>query len=184
MAIEERYKRAVAYVHRAVERVERAGFDSSVVDWYAARNETAPARNEVARIEARWLRATNDLDRARIARDAELLADRVQESLPGAPQDRERTNLWHGEVPASTPATSFADELERQAHNAWDWTKNAIRQTGNDAASIATWLLVGGGILLAVKLFGTSEKRQAVAARRLVNRGLERVANAGEEATP
>lgn len=179
MSIEERYKRAVSYVHRAVEHVERAGFDASVIDWYAARNKTEPARNELARVETRWLRAANDIDRARIARDAELLADRVQESLPGAPQDRQRTNLWSGEVQTSTPPTSYADELEHQAHDAWNWTKGAIAGAGGEAAGIGKWVLVGAGVVLLLKVLGSlsNQQRQAAATRRAVNRDLERVAN-------
>ena len=181
MSIEERYKRAVAYVHRAVDGVERAGFDSSVVDWYAARNRTEPARNELAHVEAQWLRATTDIERARVARDAELLADRTQESLPGAPQDRERTNLWPGETPTSTPATSYGDELAHQAHAAWDWTKDALRQTGNDIASLGMWLLVVGGIVLGVKVLGPARQRQAASTQRTLNRRLVRLAETHEQ---
>jgi hypothetical protein len=73
--------------------------------------KTAPARGELARLEARWSKAKTDKERAAIARDAELLADRVEEDLPGAPQSRRRTDLYPGEVPSATPATSFLGEL-------------------------------------------------------------------------
>lgn len=186
MSIEERYTAAVSYVRRAVDTVERTGWNSSLVDWYAARNRTEPARDELAHVEARWLRATNDIDRARIARDAELLADHTQETLPGAPQDRARTNLWKGEIATSTAATSYADELEHQAHDVWNWTKNTLRQTANDAVSIGTWLLIGGGILLALKI-GKAQKRdqlQAGATRRALSRQLERAAAASDGERP
>lgn len=174
-----RYWEAISYVHRAVDSVESAPSTLDFVDRYAARVKTEPVRNELAGIEARWLRATNDLERAKIARDAELLADRTQEALPGAPQDRQRTNLWTGEVPTSTPATTYGDEVARQAHDAWDWTKNAIRRTADDAASLGTWVLIAGGILLTTKLWRatTSAPRDA---RRTLNRHLERAASESE----
>lgn len=175
MSIEERYKAAIAYVHRAVATVERRAFASSLVDWYAARNLTEPVRDEAEHVEARWLRATNELDRARVARDTELLADRTQESLPGAPQDRRRTNLWDGEIPAFTPPITYGDEVARQAHDAWDWTKNAIRQTANDAASLGTWLLIAGGVLLTAKLWRKT-RQEGGNGRRVLNRRLERLA--------
>ena len=38
----------------------------------------------------------------------------VEESLPGAPQDRARTNLYAGETPRGTPATTYGQELAMQ----------------------------------------------------------------------
>src|SRR5437588_8248349 len=101
--IEQRYEAATAYVRKAVAVVEQGNNAedpiTAGIEWYAARTKTEPVRSELARIEARWLRATSEFDRARVARDAELLADRTQESLPGAPQNRVRTNLAAGEQP-------------------------------------------------------------------------------------
>src|SRR5206468_3585035 len=89
----------------------------AIVDAYASTLKTETVRNELRRLEALWMHATTDIDRARIARDAELLADRTEENLPGAPQDRARTNLRPGEQASATPATSFdatADERARE----------------------------------------------------------------------
>src|SRR5437660_491586 len=111
--VEGRYAAATRYVRRAIATVENQPFTyvvdpiTGLVEWYAGRTKTEPARNDLSRIEARWLRATTDIERARVARDAERLADRVQEALPGAPQDRDRTNLFKGERPTSTPTTSY-----------------------------------------------------------------------------
>jgi hypothetical protein len=112
--VEQRYKDAIAYVRRAIDSVTAA--QSSALNLLPdslnpALVKTAPARGELSRLELRWSRATSDKDRAAVARDAELLADRVQEDLPGAPQDRQRTDLVKGEVPTSTPATSYLGEL-------------------------------------------------------------------------
>jgi hypothetical protein len=171
----DRYWEAVSYVHRAIDVVESASSALNLVDRYAARVKTEPVHGELAGVEARWLRSTNDLERAKIARDAELLADRTQEALPGAPQDRRRTNLWAGEVPTFTPATSYGDEVAREAHDAWDWTKSAIRRTADDAVSLGTWVLVAAGVLLTTKLWRTTAGTQRDA-RRTLNRRLERVA--------
>lgn len=157
---EQRYKAAIAYVLRAIDRVESVGFNSSLVDLYAARLKTEPVRNELGWIEGRWLRATNDVDRARIARDAELLADRTEESLPGAPQTWPRTNFWKGEQPTSTPATSFAQELEKQAGDSWDWAATKAGDAARSGSSIAKWLLLGGGLLIALKLFHDRRARE------------------------
>src|SRR5437899_98659 len=111
--VDDRYRAATGYVRRAVETVEKRGVGfaedpiTGMIEWYSGRTKTETPRNELARVEARWLRATNDKDRVTVARDAELLADRVQESLPGAPQDRVRTNLFKGEVQTSTLETSY-----------------------------------------------------------------------------
>src|SRR5579862_3628522 len=128
--VEQRFKDASAYVHRAIAVVENGPptFDplTGAIEWYAGRKKTESARTEVDRIEARWLRATTDVDRARIARDAELLADRVQESLPGAPQDRKRTNLFKGEKETSTPASSYAQETRGQLSEYGNWISGKL----------------------------------------------------------
>src|SRR5262249_61533156 len=109
---EQRYKAANDYIERAIVAVESGSVWSylhplgGLAETLAGPYKTETARNELERIEARWLRATTDAERARIARDAELLADRAQENLPGAPQDRPRTNLYPGQGPNGTPATS------------------------------------------------------------------------------
>ena len=107
-------------------------------------------RYEVAQLKARWLRSTTGAERERVARDAELLADRVQENLPGAPQDRKRTNLYKGEAQKSTAATTYASEVAHRAVAAWDWFKREAKQ-----ASTPTGLLLWGGAL-AVGYFAAS----------------------------
>jgi hypothetical protein len=154
---EERYKAATAYVRRAVEIVEalpiayHADAVTGAIEWYAGKQKTAPARDELARLEARWLRASTDDERTKIARDAELLADRVEEGLPGAPQDRQRTNLFKGETPKGTPMTSYADEVDRQAALEWGWIKSKAEAIADEASTIGKWLLIGGGLLLGFK---------------------------------
>ncbi len=142
----ERYKAATSYVHRAIETVRGAHSWFNLPELIASSNKTAPAANELARIEARWQHAASDGERLKIARDAELLADRTEESLPGAPQDRARTNLWKGEVQTSTAATSYGGELASQAALEWNWLKTAAADAGKAGKSIA-WTI--GGIALA-----------------------------------
>jgi hypothetical protein len=69
--VEYRYEVATAYVTRAVARVEAAPALVNLVDRYAARLKTASVRDALAQIQARWLRASSDADRAVVARDAE-----------------------------------------------------------------------------------------------------------------
>src|SRR6185437_16235268 len=109
--------------------------------------------NELEQIEARWLRATSEVERGAVAREAELLADRIEENLPGAPQDRPRTNLYPGETPTGTPSTSYADEIGRR----WDWVKARF---GDGASNIGTWLLVGGGVVLGWKALDYLRERE------------------------
>lgn len=187
MSIEDRYQRAVAYVHRAVDTVESRALDLSFVDYFAARNQTETTRNEVAHIEGRWLRASNDTDRARVARDAELLGDRVQESLPGAPQDRERTNLWPGEVPKSTPATTYANALADQATEVVRAVPSLTRDATESLAGVGRWLLIAGGLFVAWKaidyLHERERKRPAQPTAREVQAAIEAAANARERRT-
>jgi hypothetical protein len=180
-SVEERYEAATAYVRRAVAIVEAAAVGyindpiTGLVEWYAGRNKTEPARNELARIEARWLRAASDVDRARIARDAELLADRTQESLPGAPQNRQRTNLYKGEQQESKRSTSYYGEVASQAEDHLDW---AIGKVSDGAKSIGKWLLVGGGLVLGWSAFSYLRERELRSrTRRLLNENLERTAS-------
>jgi hypothetical protein len=187
--VEQRYTAATAYVRRAVATVEDRGVGyavdpiTGIVEWYAGKTKTEPARNELTHIEARWLRATHDIDRARVARDAELLADHVQESLPGAPQDRQRTNLYKGEVPTGTPATSYYEEAASQAGEYWDWATSKAQSLADDVKSVGTWLLLGGGVVLGWKVVDllrerqhTAEARAAGATRHALNTALARVA--------
>lgn len=109
VSVEDRYHAAVEYVRRAI-----AAITPSILEFWerpAAEAKTAPYRNELTRIEARWSQAKNAEERTTIAHDAELLADHTQETMPGAPQDRQRTNLWKGETQQHAPATSYGKEL-------------------------------------------------------------------------
>lgn len=138
-----RYHDAVAYVDRVIDTVEKSG---GVVDREIANPlKTQVARAELQQIKSRWLRSTADSERTRIARDAELLADRVQENLPGAPQDRRRSNLFKGEKERSTPATSFDSEIANRAAVVWDWVKREAKEASSPAT--IRGLLFWGGAL-------------------------------------
>jgi hypothetical protein len=191
--IAERYNTATDYVRRAVRHVETGAFRTPMSLWFpglaaelaGGQVKTEPVKNELTRLEARWHRATSDIDRARIARDAELLADRVQENLPGAPQDRKRTNLYEGEHQSSTAETSYGDAFTEQAGDAWDWVKETASELSGAAQGIGQWLLVGGGILLGIKTMDYLREREqkrnehaASAVRRRINAQLVDIAEA------
>ena len=172
-----RYWEAISYVHRAVDTVEAAPSLLNVVDRYAAKVKTQPVRDELTRIEARWLRATNDLERAKIARDAELLADRTKENLPGAPQSWKRTNLYVDEQEQLAPATSYGQEVAREADSDWTWLKEKASGAAGAGKGIAELLLLGGGIFLAIKAVDYLRARQtSTVSAAALNRGLERAA--------
>jgi hypothetical protein len=166
--VEQRYEAATDYVRRAIRAVEAGAFHSPAsllapvfaTEVYAGQVKTENVENELTRIEGRWLRATSDAERAHVAREAELLADRTQESLPGAPQDRQRTNLYKGEKPSAAPASSYAGEASSQASEAWGWAKEKAGELRDDAAGIGKWLLVGGGLVLAMKAVDLVRERQ------------------------
>ena len=129
--VEQRYNAATDYVRRAIQQGERAALHTwaSIVpaifatEVYAGQLKTEPVKNDLKKIEERWLRASNDIERAGVARDAELLADRTEENLPGAPTDWKRTNLTKTEAPRITPATTYTDEVEHEATEDWSWVK-------------------------------------------------------------
>lgn len=179
--IEQRYEHAVAYVHRAIDIVEAGpkSYDpiTRAIDWYAGTIKTETTRSDLERLERQWMFATNDLDRARIAREAELLADRVKENLPGAPQDWKRTNLAKGEHERSTPATSYEQELASQASSIFGELKAAAVSAASGASAIGGWLLLGSGIVLAVKaLAHLGDRSQRSTTERRLSHGLERAA--------
>lgn len=174
----ERYDLAHRYIERAVSTVEREALTSSVVpllngfEWYASRLRTETARNDLARIDARWLRATTDRERSEIAREAELLADRVAETLPGAPRDWKRTNLASGEAEKTTQKPTLADELKYEAREAWSGFEAEIVRP---ASSLLGWLAAGALAVGGWKLwqFTRDDDRKE---RRQLNRALERAA--------
>lgn len=86
-----------------------------------------------------------------IARDAELLADRVEENLPGALQDRVRTNLLPGEAPTFTPPTTYYGEVAAQSRESWAWLKDKANVAADGAISAGKLHLVGGGVALGWK---------------------------------
>jgi hypothetical protein len=120
-----------------------------------------------------------------VARDADLLADRVEESLPGAPQDRARTNLYPGEQPSATPPNNYVDELDRQTHATWDWLKSHAHAGADETRSFGKWLLIGGGVVASWKLLDylrTREQRHGPALiGREFNANLVRAASARKE---
>lgn len=164
--VEERYRTATAYVRRAVVTVENRGIAYAVdpvtglIEWYAGRTKTEPPRNELARLDEQWLRASSDVERARLAREAELLADRVQETLPGAPQDRQRTNLYKGEEPTATPPTSYYGEVANQADVTWHWLREKAGYVADEATTFGKLLLLGGGVVAGWKLLGYLRLRE------------------------
>lgn len=182
--VEQRYQSAVAYVERAISTVEKGNSSwnpvSNAIERYAGKTKTSEPRNDLQHIKDRWAHATSDVERARIARDAELLADRTQESLPGAPQDRQRTNLFKNETPTSTPATSYGDEAKREAAHAVHWVRekaHAVAEAIDPSPSIGTWLLIGGGVVAAILLLRSNDREQRQANARTINRRLARIAN-------
>jgi hypothetical protein len=181
--VEERYAAATAYVRRAIAVVEGRGVLYSVdpvtgvVEWFAGKTKTEVPRNELGHVEERWWHAKSDEERAKIAREAELLGDRVQETLAGAPQDRQRTNLAHGEKPTSTPPTTYSGEFAAQAGELWDKAGRVV----DEAASVGKWLVVGGGIIVGWQLITylreRGKQRQGGASiERSLNRNLVRMA--------
>ncbi|HEY2747318.1 MAG TPA: hypothetical protein VGL86_22000 [Polyangia bacterium] len=164
--VEERYQAATAYVHRAISAVENRGFAyvidpvTGVVEWYAGKVKTDVPRAELSRIQARWLRATRDDERGQVARDAELLADRVEENLPGAPQNRERTNLYAGERATATPPTTYYGEVADESREMWNRLKDAADRAADEASIVEKTLLVGGGLWAGWKVFDYLRERQ------------------------
>jgi len=182
---QERYERATAYVRRAIEEVEATPPTynpvTKVIEWYAGQTKTEPVRNDLNRIEHRWMFARSDAERARVARDAELLADRTKENLPGAPSDWKRTNLFKGEKEKQTTATGYHKEVREQAHEVWRWVKDKSSGAADSARGIGKWLLIGGGVFLGWKALShmrTRERRDS--SRRALNTSIEKAArNAG-----
>lgn len=176
--IVERYERAHRYVERAIAAVEREALTSSVVpvlngfEWYASRLRTETARNDLSRIDARWLRATTEKDRSAVAREAELLADRVAETLPGAPQDWKRTNLTKDENTTGTAKPSLGDELSTEARQTWSSVETELVRP---ASSVLGWLAAGALAVGGWKLwqFLRTDEREE---RRKLSRALERAA--------
>jgi hypothetical protein len=187
--VKERYQAATEYVRRAIATVEEPplGSDSlgALVDVYAGTIKTDPVRHELERIEARWGRASSAVERERVARDAELLADRTKENLPGAPQDWRRTNLYPGERETSTPPTTYQEDFDRQAPLAWDWLKHKAGEGQDTASVLGKWLLVGGGLLLGYKAISALSRREPPRNRgpvgatpKTLDRALEQMAEA------
>jgi len=183
--VEQRYQAATAYVHRAINVVQDRGFRyvidpvTGLVEWYAGRTKTDVPRTELARIEARWLRATRGDERSQVARDAELLADRVEENLPGAPQNRERTNLYSGEAPTAAPPTSFYGEIADRSAELWSGLRDAAERAAAAASLVEKTLLVGGGLWAAWKAVEYLRSRARTTdegSPHALNESLERVA--------
>ena len=90
-SVDRRYDDGVRYIRRTIQIVEDGPpwYEkvSGIVEWYAGKQKTLTARQDLERIEKAWWFAKSEAERAKVARDAEMLADRVQESLPGALQE-------------------------------------------------------------------------------------------------
>lgn len=186
--VQERYTAATSYVRRAIADVADRGVlfaldpITGFIEWYAGRAKVEEPQHELERIEARWLRATTDDARATIAHEAELLADRIEENLPGAPQDRPRTNLYADEIQRSTAATGYQQEFDRQATDVWNGLATRAKESGHAASGIGKWLLAGGAAVLGWKAFRYVQERErlreptADRQRRLLDANLERAA--------
>ncbi len=173
--IHERYDAAAAYVQRAVDSTKPAQWNPLR---YVGDEPTVAIGKGLQRLELEWMRATNDLERARVARDTELLADRVEESLPGAPQNRARTNLFPGEVQRAEPAAGFLRELAGEFSQDWHWLTNRSSIAAEKANDALKLLLVGGGLWLAVKaLDAVAPSRDGLRSRAELNRQLEAAAD-------
>lgn len=182
--VEQRYMDAIAYTERAIAAVEKQSSSwnpiTLAIESYAGKTKTQNVRNELRHIEDRWQHANSDSERVRIARDAELLADRTQENLPGAPQDRKRTNLFKGEAQTSAPATSYGDEAKAQAEHAIGWVQAKARRVAeklDEPWHLGRWLLIGGGVVLAWSLLRSSSRDQRQSRARVLNRRLAQIAN-------
>ena len=176
--IQERYDGAAAYVRRAVDSAKPAQWNPLR---YVGDAPTVAIGNSLQRLEMQWMRATNDLERARVARDTELLADRVEESLPGAPQDRARTNLFPGEVQRATPSGRFVRELADEFRTDWYWLADSSSVAADKVNDALKLLLVGGGLWLAVKaLDAVTPRRDGLRSRVELNRRLEAAADERE----
>ena len=169
----ERYNRATSYAHHAIASVSRSMWSVGVFDYYGNQEKTKTARQDLERIEARWWRASVESERNLIARDAELLADRIKENLPGAPLDWQRTNLAAGEIEKTQPPTTFASDLNDRANEVWAWASGAAERTTHGVTQIGAFVLIGGGLLLGSQVVSLLRGKQAN--RLLVS--LERTAN-------
>lgn len=110
---------------------------------------TTPYYNDLGAIQKRWDAAEDEATRATIARDAERLADRVQETMPGAElKGWKRTNLERGETPKVTPDSSYAREVKDTASEYATAAKKKIEET----FKWRWWMtaLVVGGIVVGV----------------------------------
>jgi hypothetical protein len=112
------------------------------------------------------------------------LADRVQETLPGAPQDRRRTNLFKGEQQTSTPETSYAGELAAQAGLVFHGIGNSATSAAEALATVGKLLIAGGTLVAGWKLATylrersrRKDQRSAVDECRALNANLARAAS-------
>lgn len=176
--IQERYDAATAYVEHAVKVTKLSPINPILL---LRPDPAAVAANELSRLRGRWARSTNDLERAAVARDAERLADRVEENLPGAPQGWQRTNLFPGETPRSTPPLSFLAEFKREAAD--DWMNIDTLETEIRKRSLVPLAVIGGGVLILalLGLDGETARQERSPTRRTLNDQLERVANTHDD---
>jgi len=150
MTVEKRYEAATAYVRRAIDAVG-SGFVGAI--------KVEHPKNELQRIEARWLRATTQQERSQIARDAELLADRTKENLPGAPSDWKRTNLYKGEVEKQAGKISYTGELAAHVSGALHSMGRGASKAADSLGGLGKWLLIGGAVVIGLRLVGAFDRR-------------------------
>jgi hypothetical protein len=122
--VEERYAAATRYVREALTSVEGRAIGYAInpatgqAEWYAGALKAQPAREELARITARWLRASTNEERERIAGEVEALAVLVIETMPAKGCIRDA-----GIVDVQTPGSIKAE---------MDTTAGVIRQLDED----------------------------------------------------
>ena len=156
---ERRYEAAKAYVDRAVATVIALGMYSPF-DQIAAREKTAPVISDAKKLDAKWLRATTETAREALAREAENLADRTKENLPGAPSDWKRTNLYKGEAEKQTAATTYAAAVADEASLRVGQVGQGLGALFSGLGGAAKLALVGGAVFVGFKLVSAFRSRE------------------------
>ena len=156
---ERRYEAAKAYVDRAVATVLALGMYSPM-DALGAREKTAPVVSDTKKLDAKWLRATTETVREALAKEAENLADRTKENLPGAPPDWKRTNLYKGETEKQAAPTTYAGAVAEEASLRAHQVGQGLGFLASGLGGVAKLGLLGGAVFLGLKLVSAFESRR------------------------
>ena len=158
----ERYDAAMLYAKREVAQREAMGLGTNIIDLLAIRNEIAPFKSDIVKIESLWKKAVGESGKNAAAREAELLADRVQELLQGASQARTKTNTSNrsGIVPTGAPDDGYTEReksapvqdywwhVKSEAKSDLDAVKNKFKWPWWGTALIIGGVAVGGLVLI------------------------------------